>query len=78
MINGRPLPPLQKVLLLAPPVAGLAPWPDLRCKKGRPDRTLTDDDIAYCRRFVVALKETIRLMEEIDEVIEEHGSWPIE
>jgi hypothetical protein len=26
--------------------------------------------------IVVALKETIRLMGEIDEVIEAHGGWP--
>ncbi len=26
----------------------------------------------------VAFKETSRLMEEIDEVIEAHGGWPIE
>jgi len=35
-------------------------------------------DRAYSGRTVVALEETIRLMEEIDEVIEEHGGWPIE
>ena len=26
--------------------------------------------------FVVALSETIRIMAEIDEVIEAHGGWP--
>jgi hypothetical protein len=26
--------------------------------------------------IVVALSETIRLMKEIDEVIEQHGGWP--
>jgi hypothetical protein len=26
---------------------------------------------------VVALKETIRLMAEVDEAIESHGGWPI-
>ncbi len=41
-------------------------------------RTLTPDDIAHYQRIVVALKETIRLMEEIDEVIEAYGGWPIE
>jgi hypothetical protein len=39
---------------------------------------LADEDIAHYQRIVVALKETMRLMEEIDEVIEVHGSWPIE
>jgi len=33
---------------------------------------------ALYHRIVVALKETIRLMEEIDEVIEAYGGWPIE
>ena len=51
---------------------------DRRGKKGQPGRTLTDDDIAHYQRIVVALKETIRLMREIDEVIEAHGGWPIE
>ena len=27
-------------------------------------------------RIVVGLSETIRIMAEIDEVIEEHGGWP--
>ena len=43
-----------------------------------PGRTLTAGDIAHYQRIVVALKETIRLMEEIDEVIEAYGGWPIE
>jgi len=51
---------------------------DRRGKKGVPGRTLTPEDIAHYQRIVVALKETIRLMEEIDEVIEEHGGWPME
>ena len=51
---------------------------DRRGKRGEPGRTLTPDDIAHCQRIVVALKETIRLMEEIDQAIESHGGWPIE
>ncbi len=51
---------------------------DRRGKRGEPGRTLTAEDIAHYQRIVVALKETIRLMEEIDEVIEAHGGWPIE
>lgn len=35
-------------------------------------------DIAHYQRIVVALKETIRLMAEIDEAIEAHSGWPIE
>ena len=38
-------------------------------------RTLSYDDVTHYGRIVVALKETIRLMGEIDEVI---PSWPIE
>ena len=36
------------------------------------------EDIAHYQCIVVALKETIRLMEGIDEVIDSHGGWPIE
>ena len=51
---------------------------DRRAKGSAPGRTLTDEDIAHYQRIVVALKETIRLMGEIDEVIEANGGWPIE
>ncbi len=44
--------------------------------KDRKGRTLSDDDLAHYQKIVVALSETIRLMEEIDEVIDEHGGWP--
>ena len=44
--------------------------------KDRKDRTLTDEDIAHYQKIVVALSETIRLMKQIDEVIDEHGGWP--
>jgi len=50
---------------------------DRRGKKGVAGRTLTPEDIAHYQRIVVALKETMRLMEEIDEVIDGHGGWPI-
>ena len=45
-------------------------------KNPRPGRVLTPEDLAHYQKIVVALKETIRLMQEIDEVIEEHGGWP--
>lgn len=32
--------------------------------------------ISHYQRVVVALNETIRLMAEIDRVIETHGGWP--
>jgi len=44
--------------------------------KDRKGRTLTADDIAHYHRIVTALHETIRLMKEIDEVIDSHGGWP--
>ena len=43
--------------------------------KDRKGRTLSYDDVAHYGKIVVALKETIRLMEEIDGVI---PFWPIE
>jgi len=45
-------------------------------KKPRSGRVLTDEDIDHYQKIVVALNETIRIMAEIDEVIEEHGGWP--
>jgi predicted helicase len=45
--------------------------------KDRKGRTLTKDDLAHYQKIVVALSETIRLMAEIDEVIEQHGGWPL-
>lgn len=45
--------------------------------KVRHGRTLSDEDLTHYQRVVVALNETIRLMGEIDAVIEEHGGWPL-
>lgn len=45
--------------------------------KDRKGRTLSNEDITHYQRIVVALNETIRLMAEIDKVIDEHGGWPI-
>lgn len=44
--------------------------------KDRKGRRLSDDDIAHYEKIVVALNETIRVMQEIDEVVEQHGGWP--
>lgn len=44
--------------------------------KDRKGRTLTDDDIAHYQKVVVALSETVRLMAEIDRLIDAHGGWP--
>jgi len=43
--------------------------------KDRRGRVLSEEDIAHYQKIVVALKETIRLMVEIDKVIEAHGGW---
>ena len=43
--------------------------------KDRKGRTLTYDDLAHYQKVIVALKETIRLMSEIDKAI---PKWPIE
>ena len=42
----------------------------------RKGRSLSDEDLAYYQKIVVALAETMRLMKEIDDVIEAHGGWP--
>ena len=44
--------------------------------KDRKGRSLSDEDIAHYQKIVVALNETLRIMAEIDEVIEAHGGWP--
>ena len=44
--------------------------------KDRKGRTLSKDEIAHYQKIVIALTETIRLMAEIDKVIEAHGGWP--
>ena len=44
--------------------------------KDRKGRKLSDEDVAHYQKIVVALSETIRIMAQIDEVIEAHGGWP--
>lgn len=44
--------------------------------KDRRGRTLTAEDITHYHRIVIALHETIRIMREIDGVIDAHGGWP--
>ncbi len=46
--------------------------------KDRKGRVLSEADIAHYQRVVVALNETIRIMGEIDALIEAHGGWPIQ
>ena len=57
-------------------VAGVASLIEQLVKQSSPLRTLSKDDVAHYQKIVVALAETIRLMKEIDEVIEAHGGWP--
>ncbi len=45
-------------------------------KKGKTGLILTEDDINHYQKIIVAISETIRLMAEIDEVIDQHGGWP--
>lgn len=45
--------------------------------KDRKGRRLEFNDIQHYQRIIAALGETITLMEQIDEAIEEHGGWPI-
>ena len=45
-------------------------------KNPRPGRVLTDEDIDHYQKIIVALNETIRIMKEIDDVIDAHGGWP--
>ncbi len=44
--------------------------------KDRKGRVLSAEDIAHYQKIVVALQQTIRLMAEIDVVIDAHGGWP--
>ena len=44
----------------------------------RKSRTLTFDDIQHYRRICGALDETVKIMEDIDNIIVEHGDWPLE
>jgi hypothetical protein len=44
--------------------------------KDRRGRTLSDDDVSHYWRITAAVGETMRLMGEIDEVINQYGGWP--
>jgi hypothetical protein len=44
--------------------------------KDRRGRNLTNADLEHYERIVIALKETIRLMAEIDTAIDSSGGWP--
>lgn len=44
----------------------------------RKSRTLTFDDIEHYRRICGTLDKTVKIMEDIDNTIAEHGGWPLE
>ena len=44
--------------------------------KDRKGRSLSNKEVDHYQKIVVALNETIRIMAEIDDVIEAHGGWP--
>jgi predicted helicase len=46
--------------------------------KDRKGRTLTYTDIDHYSKTIAALADTAALMEQVDEVIEEHGGWPLD
>jgi predicted helicase len=43
--------------------------------KDRKGRILTGDDMSHYQRIIVALQETIHIMGQIDDVIDNHGGW---
>jgi len=49
-------------------------WLADRKKAGR---KLTAEDIEHYHKIVVSINETIKIMNQIDEVIESHGGWPV-
>lgn len=42
----------------------------------RRGRKLSKKEICHYQKIIISVSETIRLMKEIDEVIERHGGWP--
>ncbi len=45
-------------------------------KAGNPGRTLAPEDISHYLRMIVALRGTLQIQRQIDEVIGDHGGWP--
>ena len=76
------------VFFIVPDVTGHGQSAEVRCLQrpirahGRPQapaagRVLTDEGTDHYQKIVVALAETIRIMGEINEVIEKHGGGPL-
>jgi hypothetical protein len=57
------------------PVGGYLPAQ--RWLKDRNDRILDFGDITAYARIIFALTETRKLMDQIDQTIENHGGWPL-
>jgi hypothetical protein len=45
--------------------------------KDRRERELSAENILHYGKMVTALRETIRLMGEVDAVIDVNGGWPV-
>jgi predicted helicase len=50
---------------------------DRRSKSNQPGYSLNKQDIEHYKKMVVAIRGIIRIVDNIDIVIEEHGGWPI-
>ena len=46
--------------------------------KDRQGRQLTYDELTHYQKIIVALRETIRIMQEIEKTIDAHGGWPLQ
>src|SRR5207247_569683 len=44
--------------------------------KDRKGRALTSEEVAHYYRIVIAIGETMRLMRQVDDVIDASGGWP--
>lgn len=46
-------------------------------ERKKAERALSTEDLKHYMKIVVSLRETIRVMSEIDRCINDHGGWPI-
>jgi len=51
--------------------------PAVKWLKDRKGRTLSFDEIQHYCKLCAVLKETGQIMDKIDKIIDQHGSWPI-
>lgn len=45
--------------------------------KDRRGMDLSFDDVSHYRRVCAAVAETVKITSKIDELIDEHGGWPL-